>query len=183
MQQIDNAREAAATAQSGVQPVPTPTANPSRKPGAAVIVAIVAVLGAAGVVGLVPTADVDGVSYAGPASADGAVRVRHADALRVTFNPRTRTPGRRVARITFHFSYRFSGPVKPEVRVGVRDRIRRDWDKVRDGVLRVLTQQQPGQLQDMARLEVKIATAIDDAVFRDRVASVDKIMFEEMIVQ
>lgn len=147
----------------------------------AILAALIAVFAGVGVVGFAPAepAQDDFGEVVGAGTLDDVIRVLCPRTISKPFNPRTRTPGRSIARVDFRFSFR-TDPVR---KARVLQRVEKNWDRIESRVLSVLMEQQPHEIQDSALLESRLAHAIDETVFADGIAHVDEIMFMKILVQ
>lgn len=102
-------------------------------------------------------------------------------AVEKTFNPKT-TRGLKVAKVAFQFTYRHEARLLEQV----RDRIEQRWNALESATLRVLKRRTPEELrtdEGLDRLADELRRAADSTLFADGIASVEDILWQQVIVQ
>lgn len=172
-----------------VRPTPTPPASdvPARLPKGEsrralqrrVAIAVAACIAGMGIAFLGGGGDSTRASREDNATA--IVRGISSRTVEKTFNPKT-TRGMKVAKVAFQFTYRHAA----RNLVQVRDRVEQQWNAMESAALRVLKRRTPEELktdEGLDRLADELRRAADTALFADGIASVEEILWQQVIVQ
>jgi len=144
-----------------------------------VIVAVSAIFGGVGTALWVPEKEFEIPDYTN--SDRARIRARWREAMEIVFNPRP-GPGGKVAKVGFLFEY----SLHPRDREEVDRRIASNWHSVRSRNLLELMSRTPAQLRnkdDLDDLADDLVDAMNDALFADGIAEIDRIHWQQIMVQ